>query len=238
MSPQKPIYPGDLKRFELSYKQTSVVVFSDLDIASEVLEFLEGRYDELEAYCLKEPLFLLSYDPVGSRKKSPTIVEMMAAAAEKAEVGPMAAVAGAFSELVGGFLLEKGAREVLVENGGDIFMKSERDRIVGVYAGDSVFSNRIGFRVRPEQTPMAVCTSSSSVGHSVSLGDSDAVSVVAESCPLADAAATSIGNHVRGDEGISLGLKRAQGIKGIKGTLIIQGGEMGFWGELPEIVPL
>lgn len=238
MSPKKSLDSGSLKKSELKYKQTSITVFCDLDIKSEVTEFLEDRYDELEAYCSRNPIFLVSYDPIKVEENAPDIVRRMADAGGKAGVGPMAAVAGTFSELVGRFLLENGAEEVIVENGGDIFLKLEEERTVGLYAGNSIFSNRIGFKIIPEQTPLAICTSSSSVGHSVSLGDSDAVSVFAESGALADAAATSIGNRVKGVDGINLGLRGAEKIKGITGVVIIRGDEMGFLGKLPEIVHL
>jgi ApbE superfamily uncharacterized protein (UPF0280 family) len=238
VSSKKSLDPRDLREFRLEYKQTRINVHSDRDLKEETVEFLEDTYNELERYCQREPLFLVSYDPVKIDGNAPKVVKIMAHAGEAASVGPMAAVAGMFAEQVGSFLLEKGATEVIAENGGDVFLKISEERVVGVYAGNSKFSRRIGFRVKPDETPLAVCTSSSSVGHSISLGDSDAVSVVAKSCPLADAAATSIGNQVKGSNGIERGLRKAREIKGIYGVLILRGDELGSWGKLPELVEL
>jgi len=236
VSSQKSINSGDLSKFELEYKHTKITVLSDRDLGNEAMEFLERAYNELDRYCQKDPLFLISYYPVNVDENPPEIVRLMANSAKKAAVGPMASVAGTFSEQIGKFLLENGATEIIVDNGGDIFLKIKKERIIGIYAGNSKFSNKIGFKINPDETPMAICTSSSSVGHSISLGDSDAVSVVAKSCPLADAAATSIGNEVKGLNGMKKGLKKAREIKGIKGVLILRGNELGTWGKLPEII--
>jgi len=236
VSSQESINSGDLSKFELEYKHTRITVLSDRNLKDEAMGFLERVYNELERYCHRDGFFLISYHPVEVDENAPEIVRLMAKAGERAGVGPMASVAGMFSEQIGRFLLKNGATEVIVDNGGDIFLKIRSERVVGIYAGNSKFSNRIGFKINPDETPLAVCTSSSSVGHSISLGDSDAVSVVARSCPLADAAATSIGNEVRGLNGIRKGLKRAREIKGVNGVLILRGNELGSWGKLPEII--
>lgn len=237
--PQKESIDSDgLVEFSLIHKNSFIRVLADIDLREETEALLEKHYQELEAYCLKEPYFLVSYTPVKPIPEKPEIARIMTEASYAAGVGPMASVAGAFSELLGRFMLSQGAEEVIVDNGGDIFMKLRRQRLIGVYASSSVFSQRIGFKVKPEETPLAVCTSSSSVGHSISFGDADAVSAVAESCALADAAATAVGNIVKGQRGLSEGIEAAKKIRGLKGVLIIRGNEFGVWGRLPEIVRL
>ncbi len=124
----------------------------------------------------------------------------MAAAAQTAGVGPMAAVAGAIAECVGRELLEF-SPEVIVENGGDIFLKVSHRRTVGIFAGDSPLTGRIGIQIEARDTPLGVCTSSGTVGHSLSFGRADAVVVLAPAAALADAAATAIGNRVSRKEG-------------------------------------
>ena len=116
----------------------------------------------------------------------------MVKAGKNAGVGPMAAVAGAIAEHVGLGLL-KSTNHVIVENGGDIFIKTDAPLTVGIFAGKSSLSLRIGIRLSGGPKPMAVCTSSGTVGHSLSLGRADAVCVAADSCAIADAAATAIG---------------------------------------------
>jgi len=241
--PQKVIVdPGDigemneLKRLSIRHKETSLTILSTKNLGKKAREELAANYSQLERYIQKNKLFYSSYEPVSVGSEAPRIAKLMACASEKAGVGPMAAVAGAFSDLIGKFFLEKGAREVIVENGGDIFMKLAKPRKVGIYAGPSDFSERIGFLVLPEETPLGICTSSDSVGPSISLGKPDAVTTLATSSALADAAATAIGNAVRGNSPVKKGIARAKRIDGLQGVLIIKGGEMGAWGKLPQII--
>ena len=95
----------------------------------------------------------------------------------------------------------------------------------------------IGLRIDSGPKPLAVCTSSGTVGHSLSLGRADAVSVVSESCTLADAAATAIGNQVRSKKDIQNAVEFGQKIEGVLGILIILGDKLGMWGDL-EIISL
>ncbi|MEA3254922.1 MAG: UPF0280 family protein [Candidatus Altiarchaeota archaeon] len=225
-----------LKEFLIRYKKTSLRVMGDKDLREDAKEELVTHYNLLENYIRRNPLFLTTYEPLPVEEDAPSIVRIMADAASKTGVGPMASVAGAFSELIGIFLLKNNLKEVLVENGGDIYLKTTTPRVVGVYAGTSEFSGTIGFKINPGETPLGVCTSSGSVGHSISLGDSDSVTVISKSGSLSDAAATAIGNHVKGGEGIKKGIKKAGDIKGIQGVLIIKEGVMASWGRLPELI--
>jgi len=222
--------------FSLKYKNSLIEIICDRDLQERAQQELERLYNELERYLQEEPFFLSSYEPLKAGKNSPEIVRIMALAAEQVGVGPMAAVAGTFAELLGRYLLKEGASEAIVENGGDIFLQLRKERLVGIYAGSSEFSNKIALKVKSESAPLGICTSSGSVGHSISLGKADSVTVVAESCPLADAAATAIANQVKGNKGIQKGIEAAGKIKGIQGALIIKGKELGTWGILPEIV--
>ena len=164
------------------------------------------------------------------RARSKTLVEM-AEAAREVGVGPMAAVAGAIAEKVGVELLPF-SDEIIVENGGDIFLRTQKERFIGVYAGESAFTKKIAFSILPEETPLGVCTSSGTVGHSLSFGYADAVIVFSPSTSLADAAATAIGNMVRIPEDITQALEFAQGIENLKGVAIIKGDNMGLWGQV------
>jgi ApbE superfamily uncharacterized protein (UPF0280 family) len=160
----------------------------------------------------------------------------MAQAARIAGVGPMAAVAGAIAEAVGNDLLAC-TPEVIVENGGDIFMKISRTRLIGVYAGESTFTGKIALEISPEETPLGVCTSSGTVGYSLSFGAADAVIALSRSAALADAAATAIGNRVKTIDDIDVAIEQAQAIDGLVGVVIIKGGKIGMWGNV-KLVPL
>jgi len=151
-------------------------------------------------------------------------------------VGPMAAVAGAIAEHVGVDLLSH-TDEVIVENGGDIFIKTSVPVTIGIFAGTSRLSMRIGLRIDSLEKPFSVCTSSGTVGHSLSLGKADAVCVVSDSCSLADAAATSICNKIKTKAHIQSAIDFGKNIEGVNGIFVIMDDEIGMWGEL-EVVQL
>ena len=159
------------------------------------------------------------------------IVKEMADAARIAGVGPMAAVAGAVAESVGKVLL-KYSDEVIVENGGDIFIKSSKVRRIGIYAGDSPFTGKIAIEIQPEETPLGICTSSKTVGPSLSLGTADAAIVMAPSTALADAVATAIGNSVKSAEDINQVIEDSVKYKGVTGVIVIKGDKIGIKGNV------
>jgi ApbE superfamily uncharacterized protein (UPF0280 family) len=148
-----------------------------------------------------------------------------------AGVGPMAAVAGALAEYVGQDLL-KLTPNVIVENGGDIFLKSKDEINIGIFAGDSSFSEKLALKIRPEEMPIGICTSSATVGPSLSFGIADAVCVKSKSAAMADAAATMIGNLVKTKKDIKKAISGGSQIKDVLGILIIVENEMGLWGEM------
>jgi ApbE superfamily uncharacterized protein (UPF0280 family) len=160
----------------------------------------------------------------------------MALAGQRAGVGPMAAVAGAIAEWVGRALLSEN-EEVIVENGGDIFLKTGRPVTVGVFAGRSPLNMKIGLRVDSGSKPAAVCTSSGTFGHSLSRGSADAVCVQSASCALADAVATAAGNRVRTAGDITSAIDFVKSIDPLGGILIVKDDTVGMWGDL-KVVPL
>ncbi|MGB9792102.1 MAG: UPF0280 family protein [Thermacetogeniaceae bacterium] len=190
----------------------------------------------LEEYIAADPEFARTLKPYPVSSKAPRIVRMMAGAAARAGVGPMAAVAGAVAEIVGRGLLRY-TKEVIVENGGDIFLSTCRPVTVGIFAGPSPLSERVGIRVYPEQGIRGVCTSSASVGPSLSFGRTDAAVVLAADAALADAAATALGNRVHTPDDIAPALEYVCSIRGVRGALVIQGDRLGAMGDL-ELVPL
>lgn len=185
----------------------------------------------VEKYIERNLSFARSLEPLPVEGNAHLIVKEMAKAGKKVGVGPMAAVAGAIAEFVGRDLLDY-SPELIIENGGDIFMKSLKVRNIGIYAGNSSFTKKITLKILPQETPLGICTSSGTVGHSLSLGNSDAVIVISPSTALADASATAIGNLIKNESDISRGIRFAQKVKGIKGILIIKDSKMGIWGDV------
>jgi ApbE superfamily uncharacterized protein (UPF0280 family) len=221
----------DLVSFRVAVKETDLYVRARRDLCKETLAAIREYRNPLEDYIRSHPLFMHSLEPLEVEQQAPQVVIMMAGSARTADVGPMAAVAGAMAELVGRKLLEY-SDEVIVENGGDIFIKTTRKRLVGIYAGGSPFSGKLAIEIEPEKTPMGICTSSGTVGPSLSLGLADAAVVLSPSAALADAAATAIGNLVKSPDDIPAALERGRTINGVTGVLLIAGERMGVWGDI------
>lgn len=221
----------DLVSFEVVVRETDLQIRAQRNLKAEALESVARHRTPLEEYIKSHPLFLASLEPLSVEEDAPYIVRAMAQAARVAGVGPMAAVAGAIAEVVGRDLLAH-TPEVIVENGGDIFMKVLKTRLIGVYAGNSPLTGKIALEIRPEETPLGICTSSGSVGPSLSLGVADAVIVLSPSAALADAAATAVGNMVSSMEDIAQAIERAQTIEGLAGVVIIKDERIGLWGEV------
>ena len=226
----------NLVKFEVIEKETDLLILAESNLYDKALAGTLKYRAEIENYIQKNPNFLKTFSPLGARYDAPAIVKEMCAAARRAKVGPMAAVAGAIAEFVGKALLPF-TKEIIVENGGDIFMKINQVRKVAVYAGKSPFSEKIALEIEPRKEPFSICTSSGTVGHSFSFGKADAVVVVAKNASLADAAATAIGNVVKEASDIDQGLKLAQKIKRLDGVLIVKGDQLGVRGRM-KIIPL
>ncbi len=230
------IKDSDLISFNVVAKQTDLYIRARRNLKSKALTSLLKHRAPLERYIEHHPLFLTTLKPYRAEEDAPVIVKEMAKASQIADVGPMAAVAGAIAEAVGRDLLSL-STEVIVENGGDIFLKILQKRVVGIYAGQSPFTGKIALEITPEETPLGICTSSAAIGHSLSLGSADAVTVTSSSTALADAVATAIGNMVKDTEDIPKAIEKAQRIKGLQGIVIIKGDNIGIWGKV-KIVPL
>ncbi len=221
----------DLVKFEVVVKETDLLVRASGDFSKEVRESVHKYRYQLETYISMNPEFQKSLIPLEDDPHAPEIVREMIRVSQLANVGPMAAVAGAMAEWVSKDLLQH-SKEVIVENGGDIYLASARERTIGIYAGQSPFSLTIGIVVGPQESPLGVCTSSGTVGPSLSLGRADAVCILSKSAALADAAATAIGNMVREKTDIEIALDRGKEIEGVLGILIILGDKMGAWGNI------
>ena len=188
----------DLVSFGVTVKETDLYIRARKNLRSKAERLVDKYRTTLEKYIERYPDFLTTLEPFSPGDNAPMIVKEMAESAAAVGVGPMASVAGTIAEFVGRELLEY-SPEVIVENGGDIFMESQSARTVSIYAGVSPLSNKIALEISPKDTPVGICTSSGTVGHSLSYGKADAVVIVSPSTSLADAVATATGyEHRRG----------------------------------------
>ncbi|MEJ2092851.1 MAG: UPF0280 family protein [Syntrophobacterales bacterium] len=222
--------------FRVAVKETDLMILAQRDLAVEGRDLIIQERQHLETYIQQHPEFLTTLTPWPPDPYAPPLVREMIQAATTAGVGPMAAVAGAIAARVGQALLAF-TDEIIVENGGDIFMHIHHPATVSLFAGRSPLSHKVGLKMHPELQTWGVCTSSGTVGHSLSHGQADAACVVAHDTALADACATALGNRVTGAAAIQEALDWVTGLPGLTGALVVVGEHMGAWGHL-ELVPL
>ena len=221
-----------LVSFRVVVKESDLIILAERDLAAEARFSLLRHREDLEGFIARQPRFRAAFRPYEVPPGSPPVVSLMAEAAAKVGVGPMAAVAGALAEMVGEDL-EALSPEIIVENGGDIFLRSARERRVGVFAGESPLSGRVSIIIPP--TPprgLGICTSSATVGPSYSAGGADSALVVAEDAALADAAASALGNRAKSLEHIEEALSSVASIAGVTGCLLIIGDRLGVQGDI------
>lgn len=234
-----------MKIYKLHFneKESDITIISELKqaIFDAKKEFYTHR-EILEKYLINHEEFLISFSPIKVQSED-KIITLMAQAAELCEVGPMATVAGAFADL----MLKKMksqkddllvAKIALVENGGELAIDSEQPMKVALYAGNNLLNLNIGFMIKRYDCPIGIATSSATIGHAISLGQADAVTIFAENATIADGAATKIGNLVKGidiERSIKKGLDAADDLEGIKGVFISRNNKIGMTGKIPQM---
>jgi ApbE superfamily uncharacterized protein (UPF0280 family) len=218
-------------------KETQCAIISDNQKAIQVaIKSIKRNRQELELHVRANPNFLHTLVPVPTPEK-PLVAKLMAEAAEKAGVGPMAAVAGVLADLAVSDMTALDCEVAVVEDGGEISALSNMPVDVAVAAGEEPLSKRFGFRLT--EFPIGLATSSGRFSHALSFGDAEAAVVFCKNASLADAAATAVGNAVKGENvkaAINLGISKGLSIEGVEGLLIIYKGQVGTAGKIPQII--
>ena len=234
------IYSNGLYRLRKKIEQSNLLVISDIPKSLTVaINSVVNNRIKLKWYISRHPEYLYSLEPVKIDECAPSIVRTAAYAAETANVGPMAVIPGALAELAVRDMVLSGSQVNLVENGGEISASSNRSINVGIYAGNSPLSGRIGFHLTEDDFPIGIATSSATVSHALNFGEADAAIVVADSASLADAAAKATCNAVKGSDieaSVQSGLEVAENIPGIRAAFIIRECYAGSTGKLPKLV--
>ena len=224
-------------RFQVAVEQTDLLVIAEEDMRDEMAAFVALARGEIKTWIMFHPEFAASLTPVDVTQTAPDIVRAMAAAAALCGVGPMAAVAGAVAQAVAEHFVCR-SPNLIVENGGDIHLCSTRERVVALLA-EPDSGARLGIRLEADAFPVSICSSSGTIGHSLSLGSGDLVAVRAKDARLADAAATALGNLLRGPGDIQRVLDRAAELAqcGLDGVFAQFDSKIAAWGDL-ELVAL
>jgi ApbE superfamily uncharacterized protein (UPF0280 family) len=228
---RRRVEPAGLRSFVVAIGESDLHVSALADLSAEASSALAAARAELEGYIRRHPEFKTTLEPWPEDPEAPPLVREMIAAGRVAGVGPMAAVAGAVAQAVGRALLPR-SPEVIVENGGDIFMAGQGERVAAVYAGTSPLSMKVGLMFPTAPEGLGLATSSGTVGPSLSFGKADAAVAFARDAALADAAATAIGNRVKSAADLAAAMEFAEGLPGLSGALAIVGEDLAAWGEM------
>ena len=233
---RKRVNARDLVSFHVAVKETDLWVSADQNLEKETTDLVLNQRHQLEHYIDMHPDFLTTLKPYPEDSYAPPMVKEMIETTRDLGVGPMASVAGAIAQYVGHGLL-KWTDQVILENGGDIYLKANRSVTVSIFAGESPLSGKIGVRIPREKMPLGVCASSGTVGHSLSLGYTDIVCIISPSAVRADGAATALGNRIRDKKDLEKIADWAEEMGGISGGLAIVKDKVAAWGEV-ELVRL
>ncbi len=228
---------NDLVTFRARVKETDLLVSAETDLTQEVLAAVLKYRRQIEAHIERDPEFRWSLTPYTILPVVPRILKEMVEATQRVGVGPMAAVAGAVAEFVGKDLLSL-SHQIILENGGDIFLVTKVERRVSIFTENRSLPPFVDVLIRPKKTPLGICTSSGTEGPSLSLGRADAVTVLSPSAVLADAAATAAGNLIRSRRDIKKALDFLRGIPQLMGGVVLVEGEIGFWGDIELVEPI
>ena len=226
---------NDLITFQVTIKETDLLISAEKNLEEESIKSIQYYRKQLIDYIKRQPEFETSFEPIIIKDDAPLLIKEMGEAGKQANTGPFAAVAGAMAEFIGKDLLEY-SDQIIVENGGDIFISSKTRRVLGIYAGNSPLTGKLGIRIPAHLSPVGICTSSGTVGHSISFGKADAAIIISKSTSLADSVATATANLIKAKEDIEKAISFAQNIKGIIGVVTIIDENIAVWGKDIEIV--
>jgi len=221
--------------FQIKETQGTIITDREQGVQAAIASIKRNR-KALEDYAARNPIFLIAFEPVAVPAE-PLVARLMAEAAEKADVGPLAAVAGVLADLAVKEMLAIGCKVAVVENGGEVSAVSDGVVDVAIAAGDTPLSKRFGFRLT--DFPIGIATSSGRFSRAFSFGDAEAATVFCNNAGLADAAATAVGNVVKGEDceaAVQLGIDKALSIDGVEGVLVMYKGFTGTAGKIPQII--
>lgn len=218
-----------LQIYEVIYKETKLIVTTEKNLSNKILKWIISFRKPLEKYIQSHPEFFTSLKPLTPDKSAPEIVKHMCNITTKVGVGPMASVAGTIAEYVGKKLLYS-QKKVIIENGGDIFVYFDRPIVVGIYAGEhSPFSHKVKIKINLVNQPLGICTSSGTVGRSLSFGTADAVTVVSNSASFSDAVATATGNIVKTEKNLHKAVEFAKSFPETMFVSVIKNKSIAIW---------
>lgn len=228
------------KIFEKEISIDSTHLLLKTDVKTNIEEYIINQREIIQKQINKNPKFN-GYKPVDIIN-SPRILELMTNAGKIAGIGPMSSVAGSISQVCLEYLEKHETKFSVLENGGDIALKTNKELILGIYAGKSIFTNNIALKIKAKKEGYGICTSSGTVGPSKSFGKTDATIVLGKEASVCDSLATKIANYGNGEDDeeiVNNSLEKAEEyIEYCDGILVIKGEYLAKIGHIPKIVKM
>ena len=217
---------------ETAYYESDLYIISSSNIDKNyVRSILIKYYNQIKEYTEANPEFLSSLSPLAVDDTAPAIVKDMLRVSLLAGVGPFSSVAGAIACYVGKEIL-KMSEEVIVENGGDVFLKINSSKEIGIYLGKSFNPDLLSVRIKERAYPFGICSSSSKIGHSLNFGNTDLLTVLAKDAILADGLATAYSNRIKKRVDVDRVIKDAKKNPSVEAVIIAFSNELFFWGDI------
>lgn len=223
-----------VRNFNITIYESDLQIYTDRDIKNALEEELKLIRSTIEAYVKTYPAFNESLEPIKVLAEDPVIIRHMKEASKKLGVGPMATVAGAVSHYLGQKYYKE-SKELVIENGGDIYVYSSEHKKILLHGGPNAKVKNLTIQIDKASLPIGICTSSGKLGHSLSFGNCDAVTVISKDTLVADAAATAFGNLLKDKNDIKNVLTYSKTFKDIEGVIAIVDDQMGAWGDFEFI---
>jgi ApbE superfamily uncharacterized protein (UPF0280 family) len=223
------------KTAKYQVKETIVTVIAEEAYHPVCLDAIYRARADLELFIARNPYFQATLEPYACPPEAPAIVRRMCAATAAVGVGPMAAVAGTIAEAAVDAMARAGATYALVDNGGDIALINDEPVLIGIYAGESPIKG-LALEIPPRDRILGICTSSGTVGPSISFGNADAALIISDDVALADAAATALGNRITDEKSLASAFDFLKNVPALTGALGIIGDKLATYGKLPKIV--
>lgn len=225
---------------KIDIDETHIRLTSDL-ASHDLKRYIFNIRNDLKNYIFRNAEFSISFEPLNMPDEDVSdIVLMMYESSIISDVGPMACVAGTISEMSLNYLIELESQYSIVENGGDIAVVNDEKVLCGIFSNNNVLGNNIAFEINKRKKPLGICSSSGKIGHSISFGESDCVTVLGNSASICDGLATRIANSAQGgssEDRVVNALECGDDYREFfDSALIICGESVGTIGKLPKIV--
>ena len=201
--------------FTIAYKETDLCIGVDrgswqpeIPVCAE--RFVRELRTDMDRWIGSHPDYAQALTPFQASGDAPGIFKEMSRVTQTSGIGPMSAVAGAVALKVGDLC---------------------QDMDISVFAGSSPLSEKVGLHIEAAYAPLGICTSSGTVGPSLSFGKADAVMIVCSDVMLADTYATAFANTIQTAEDVQTCIEKIREQEDILAAIAIKDDKLGICGN-------